>query len=101
MGSKSPVRGRSSGDAAPEDDLFQRSALPHAPGAGRLLRRIAEALQVPAASLYGPQGAERGAAVAGGRADEADALLHAYRRIDDPELRRRVLTLVQDLAAAR
>ncbi|MBY0255345.1 MAG: hypothetical protein K2X54_28830, partial [Methylobacterium organophilum] len=66
-----------------------------------LLRRIAEALQVPAASLYGPQGAERGAAVAGGRADEADALLHAYRRIDDPELRRRVLTLVQDLAAAR
>ncbi|ACB26219.1 hypothetical protein ABID82_000877 [Methylobacterium sp. PvP062] len=101
MGSKSPVRGRSSGDAAPEDDLFQRSAPPHAPGAGRLLQRIAEALQVPAASLYGPQGAERGAAVAGGRADEADALLHAYRRIDDPELRRRVLTLVQDLAAAR
>ncbi|WP_182178168.1 hypothetical protein [Methylobacterium radiotolerans] len=101
MGSKSPVRGRSSGDAAPEDDLFQRSAPTHAPGAGRLLRRIAEALQVPAASLYGPQGAERGAAVAGGRADEADALLHAYRRIDDPELRRRVLTLVQDLAAAR
>jgi hypothetical protein len=101
MGSKSPVRGRSSGDAAPEDDLFQRPALPHAPGAGRLLQRIAEALQVPAASLYGPQGAERGAAVAGGRADEADALLHAYRRIDDPELRRRVLTLVQDLAAAR
>ncbi|WCS23963.1 hypothetical protein LOK46_22855 [Methylobacterium sp. NMS14P] len=101
MGSKSPVRGISSGAAAPEEDLFERSALPHAPGAGRLLQRIADALQVPAASLYGPQGAERGAGIAGGRGDEADALLHAYRRIDDPETRRRVLTLVQDLAAAR
>lgn len=101
MGSKSPVRSGSSGAAAPEDDLFERSAPPHAPGAGRLLQRIADALQVPATSLYGPPGAERGAGVAGGRADEADALLHAYRRIDDPEIRRRILTLVQDLAAAR
>ncbi|MEE7504950.1 hypothetical protein ACLBXO_08795 [Methylobacterium sp. C33D] len=97
MGSKSPVQGRPSGDAAPEDDLLERSALPHAPASGRLLRRIADALQVPAASLYGPRGPERDA---GGRADEADALLNAYRRIDDPEIRHRVLALVQDLAAA-
>ncbi|MEE7446486.1 hypothetical protein MRF4_00775 [Methylobacterium radiotolerans] len=98
MGSKSPVQGRSSGDAAAEEELYERSALPRAPSAGRLLQRIADALQVPAASLYGPQGPERGA---GGQADEAEALLRAYRRIDDPKVRRRVLTLVQELAEGR
>ncbi|WP_457106951.1 hypothetical protein [Methylobacterium sp. P5_C11] len=63
---------------------------------GRLLQRIAEALQIPAAALYTQSGGGRNDATPGEA--ETEALLRAYRRIDDPQLRRRLLILTQGLA---
>ena len=72
----------------------------------RLLRRVAEALQVPEASLYGAAGSP--SATGGGPAvleddleGQCTALLHAYRNIRDPEARRRLLALVQAASEGR
>lgn len=94
MGSKSPPPDRASRAAASEDDPFDRRVPP--PGTGRLLQRIAEALQIPATALYTPRGGGRNDATAGEA--ETEALLRAFRRIDDPQLRRRLLILTQGLA---
>ena len=66
----------------------------------RLLRRVAEALQVPEASLYGtvtsPSETGVGRAVLEvDLAGQCSALLDAYRNIRDPEERRRLLALVE------
>lgn len=71
---------------------------------GRLLGRIAEALQVPPVVLYGPATA----VTSFRRANRDDdfspdidldhdclALLDAYRRIRDPQTRQRLLTLAE------
>lgn len=98
MGPKAPDPGGSFGDAAPEDNPFDHRARPPESATGRLLQRIAEALAIPAATLYGPRAAERDDGSAERRADEAEALLSAFRRIEDPELRNRLLDLVRNLA---
>lgn len=71
----------------------------------QLLERIANSLQVPAATFYCPPnavepGAQSTAALAVSERPEVEdeALLHAYRRIRDPETRRRLLVLVQAAA---
>lgn len=71
----------------------------------QLLERIANSLQVPAATFYCPPsavepGAQSTAALAVSERPEGEdeALLHAYRRIRDPEMRRRLLVLVQAAA---
>lgn len=66
----------------------------------RLLQRVAEALQVTEASLYGAGAslATLGAEQAGLEADlevQCAALLHAFRHVRDPEERRRLLAIVQ------
>ena len=66
----------------------------------QLLGRIAEALQVPQDALYSPLDTIPPGQVAGGAGaldleQDCEALLRAYRRICDPEMRDRLLTLVQ------
>lgn len=67
----------------------------------RLLRRVADALQVSEASLYGTVDStspivatEPGTDLDG----QCAALLLAFRRIGDPEERRRLLALVEAIA---
>lgn len=65
----------------------------------RLLGRIAGALQVPQAMLYDPHSptpSEGGDAGGTDLDGECLALLQAFRRIRDPEERRRLLMLVQE-----
>ncbi|MGU3665574.1 hypothetical protein ACLBX9_15445 [Methylobacterium sp. A49B] len=69
----------------------------------RLLRRVADALQVPESSLYdtvrGPLPPEDGSSATDeDRERQCAALLRAYRRIQDPAERRRLLELVQATA---
>jgi hypothetical protein len=69
----------------------------------RLLRRVADALQVPEASLYatvrGPLASDDGSSGDDrDRESQCAALLLAYRRIQDPAVRRRLLELVQATA---
>jgi hypothetical protein len=100
MGSKTPPLNLSPPDGQRADDVFSRPVSPDGPPASLLLRRIASALEVPPAALYGPPDT---VAPARGRdqatnADldqECTALLHAFRRIRDPETRLRLLALVQ------
>lgn len=72
----------------------------------RLVERMAEALGIPSAALYGarpwqdaPPAANEGGIAADGGLDGACArLLHAYRRITASAERRRVLARVQAAA---
>jgi hypothetical protein len=119
MGSKTPFSCTSHRETLRDEDSAARPAPAHGSAANLLLRRIADALQVPTAVLYNlpdardtaaPAEAERpGAAGDFGGApntlsdtasggdfeDECVALLRAYRGIRDPEERRRLLTLVR------
>ncbi|MDR7037626.1 hypothetical protein J2X36_002373 [Methylobacterium sp. BE186] len=58
----------------------------------RVLRRIAETLELSLVDLY-----EAGAAACGSEPSKAEcaALISAFHRISDPDLRRRCLALVQ------
>ncbi|QEE41322.1 MULTISPECIES: hypothetical protein [unclassified Methylobacterium] len=69
----------------------------------RLLKRIADALHLPQATLHGPAdprvGSEADPTSEENDLDEAcAALLLAYRRISDPEMRRHFLILAQETA---
>lgn len=69
----------------------------------RLLKRIADVLQLPQATLHGTSdplvGSEADPSSGKADLDEAcAALLLAYRRISDPEIRRRILILAQEAA---
>jgi hypothetical protein len=105
MGSKAPIVRKPSQGEAPEERLLGRSDLLKAPAKNELLGRIADALQVPPAVLYNSPTAitpARTANIDGSTDNNLDqnceALLHAYRRIRDPEMRHRLLTLVQEAA---
>ena len=101
MGSKIPPLSWSS-DAMPQEDVrLDRSALSEDPASNPLLRRIAGALQLPPSALYALPNAVSIAAqpdAPGGVEDECVLVLHAYRRIRDPEMRRRLLILAQEAA---
>jgi hypothetical protein len=67
--------------------------------------RVADALQVDQSVLYNPPNAvaltreTNGNRSSGAGLDQdCEALLHAYRRIRDPEERQRLLVLVQEAA---
>ena len=69
----------------------------------RLLKRIADALHLPQATLHGAADplARSEADPASGKDDLDEAcaaLLLAYRHISDPEIRRRLLILAQEAA---
>jgi len=90
-------------DTDPKGEDVPGPASTRISASGRLLRRIAEALQVPPSVLYSPSNAVSPI----GRADGDDlpdldcdcvALLHAYTLIRDPGTRRGLLTLVQAAA---
>ncbi len=105
MGSTTPSLNPTSSEAHSEDDLVDRPAPTDARVESLLLRRIADALQVPPSALYGLSNIGSGS-----RADvdtvapdsyvesECAALLLAYRRISDPAERQRLLSLVQAAA---
>ncbi|MEA1832898.1 hypothetical protein U8607_12485 [Methylobacterium durans] len=72
-------------------------AVPTVSERARILLRIAETLEVPLADLSRTEGAMGSA-----EASEAEcaALLAAFRRIPDPDLRRRCLSLVSAFGEA-
>lgn len=105
MGSKAPIVPTPSEDSPVEESHFGRSVSPKASAKNQLLERIADALQVAPAVFYNPPNAITPTGVAGGPGttaieleQECDALSHAYRRIHDPEMRLRLLGLVQAAA---
>ncbi len=105
MGSKTPPLTTPSQDAPFEDDGSNRSVPTAGTSAGKALRRVAAALQVPPSALYSPLNAvspERGSDSDSSHRTDLDkermALLRAYAGISDPEERRRILTLVQEAA---
>lgn len=89
------------GEQVREDVEDCGSSRSHPFGAGRLVSQIAEALHVPPTELYNPP-----TAVMPGRKTDSDdileqdceALLHAYRRILDPDKRQQLLALVLEVA---
>jgi len=104
MGSKTPPSTKPTQNAPSEDDASDRFVPPDGSAAGRTLRRVAAALQVPPSTLYSPLNA-----VSSNHGTDSDqwsadldqerlALLRAYASISDPEERRRILTLVQEAA---
>lgn len=105
MGSKSPPKHKP-WPTEHEDDAFSDQDAPSKDVAARhLVGRIASALQIPEATLYNlPDAAApvRQASFTGkGSVDldrQCDALLRAFRSIDNPEMRRRLLSLVQAAA---
>jgi hypothetical protein len=100
MGSKTPLNRRSP-VAHSDNDLVSRPAPNDGPAGSLLLRRIAGALQVPPSALYSlPNAIGAGSpsqvnTVARDIEIECEAVLLAYRRIRDPEMRRRLLALMQ------
>lgn len=99
MRSKTPPPSHPVQDDPAADDLLNRPTPSEGPAASLLLRRIAEALQVPLSTLYRPPNAVGAGSPSEVVPDsECEALLHAYRRIPDPEMRRRLLTLMQAAA---
>lgn len=108
MGSKMPLNRRSP-VAHPDDDLVSCAAPNDGPAGNLLLRRIAGALQVPPSALYTLPNAvglgsppEADTVTRAGDIDgECAALLLAYRRIRDPEMRRRLLIVMQEAAERR
>lgn len=88
-----------------EGDALPHTAPPGAKATRRLIGRIAGALQVPPASLYDlpnaasyPRVAGSGDASSTSLGQDCEALLRAYRRIQDPKERQRLLALVQEAA---
>ena len=102
MGSKTPLN-RCSPVAHPDDDIVSCSAPNDGQAESLLLRRIAGALQVPPSALYslpnaigaGSPSEANTVALDSAIESECEALLLAYRRIRDPEMRRRFLALMQ------
>lgn len=104
MGSKVLILRRLSADGLNDESLDHRSHV-KASAKNHLLERIADALQVAPAVLYNPPNAVAPTRAAGdempdggpdgGMEQTCEALLAAYRRIRDPEVRRRLLTLVE------
>lgn len=89
----------------PKDDTI-RDAVPGDSSAVRLrLQRIVDALQVPSSALYDLTSAASPASSPGGGSvaldadmeGECRALLRAYRRINNPEDRHRLLALVHSM----
>lgn len=105
MGSKSPLK-RKPWPAEHEDDAFiDRDAPSKDVAACHLVGRIASALQISEAALYNLPDAAVPVRQAGftgtGSVDldrQCDALLQAFRNIDNPEMRERLLSLVQAAA---
>jgi hypothetical protein len=103
MGSKTPLNRRSP-VAHPDADLVSCPAPNDGPAESLLLRRIAGALQVPPSALYSLPNAIRAGspsevnAVARDIEIDCEAVLLAFRRIRDPEMRRRLLIVVQEAA---
>jgi hypothetical protein len=103
MGSKTPPLDWSSPEAHSEDSPVRRPSPSDGPAGSLLLRRIADALQMPPSTLYRLPNAVD--AVAPSKAApvavdsdieiECAALLLAYRRIHDPKMRCRLLALIQ------
>jgi hypothetical protein len=87
--------------AHPDDDLVSCAAPNDGPAGNLLLRRIAGALQVPPSALYSlPNAIGAGSpsdvnTVVRDIESECVAVLLAFRRIRDPEMRRRLLALMQ------
>jgi hypothetical protein len=101
MGSKIPPSSWSSEAIPQEDGRLDRPAPFEGPASNKLLRRIAGALQVPPSALYAPPDAVSIAVqpdALGRVEDECVLLVHAYRLIRDPEMRRRLLILAQEAA---
>ena len=63
-----------------------------------LLQRIADAIQVPTSTLYRLSNAVHAPSPDPELACECAALLDAYQRIPDPDVRRRLLALVEEAA---
>lgn len=103
MGSKTPPLGWPSPEAHAEDNLVRRPDPSNGSAANSLLHRIAGALQVPPAALCSlPNAVGAGSpsevntiAVDSALESECVAVLLAYRCIRDPEMRRRLLALMQ------
>ena len=105
MGSKAPVTKNSSEDVPAEESHFGRPDVLKVSAKNQLLGRIAGALQVPPAVLYNPPNAVTSVRTAGSSGassidldPECEMLSDAYRCIHDPEMRLRLLRLVQAAA---
>lgn len=105
MGSKARPLGKDTLSGLAAEEFSGRATLPSCPMTNRLIGRIAEALQVSPAALYNPleavaigRGADTDKASSTSLDQDCLALLHAYRRIQDPKERQRLLALVQEAA---
>ena len=107
MGSKTSPPITAALDAARQDDIEFRSATIKAAASNRLLRRIADALQVSQSVLFNPlsavapihdPGRDDGHGPDGALDRECVALLHAYMQIRDPKARCGLLAQVQSAA---
>jgi hypothetical protein len=102
MRSKAPPLNRRLSTNHLEDNAVAHLPPPDGLATHRLLRRISDVLQVPPETLYGPLRVNVptiDADDAGIMLDrERERLLYAFDRIQDPEERRRILLLVQELA---
>ncbi|WP_187294336.1 hypothetical protein [Methylobacterium sp. B1] len=99
MGQKMPLQAKAGSDGSWDNRSDSRPPASAGDDARRLVTRIAGALQVQPDVLYAPDAANARTHSAKDGADldqQCEALLHAYRRIRDPEERRRLLLLVQD-----
>jgi hypothetical protein len=107
MGSKTPPKCKPFLSTQEDDEFSDREAPSKEVAARLLVGRIAGALQIPAAAFYNLPGATTSVRRTGsaGTIDadldrQCNALLQAFRRIDDAELRHRLLSLVQAAAGS-
>lgn len=106
MGTRTPPRRRFVLDPVPSEEAADGADPPTGREARALLNRIADALQVPTSALYRPPNAVNATKPDAGLAPrphpalacECAALVDAYQRIRDPDVRRRLLALVQEAA---
>ena len=101
MGQKMPLQAKAGSDGSWDNRSDSRPSASAGDDARRLVTRIAGALQVQPDVLYAPDAANARTHCYNYVADlviVCEALLYAYRRIRDPEERRRLLLLVQDAA---
>lgn len=106
MGTRRPISKSTSFDQPSTDRGSEQSISLEGSAARHLLTRIADVLQVPSSALYPPSAGEpseqsKSAIVepmAGEVDDQCMALLRSYRRIIDPEERRRILALTEQAA---
>lgn len=104
MGSKARPLSDPSSDASHRDGARGAAAL-RQERTERLLKRIAEAMQVPTSAFYKPPNAvdagtptSTGSTTAIASEAECAELLAAFTLVSDPEDRRRLLELVQKMA---